>query len=84
MAWSDKIAHEETCEHRMIKCKYCEKPYKPDEEELHLQECWLYWKEKCKEYEKLANNAFFLLFIVIIYFAVQNIVILTSNSWLNL
>ena len=49
MAWTDIIAHEETCEHRMIKCKYCEEPYKPDEEELHLQECGLYWKEKCND-----------------------------------
>ena len=49
MAWTDLAAHGETCEHRMIKCQYCENSYKPDEEELHLQECGLYWKEKCND-----------------------------------
>ena len=52
MAWTDLTAHGETCEHRMIKCQYCENSYKPDEEELHLQQCGLYWKEKCNN-EKL-------------------------------
>ena len=49
MAWCDLSAHEDACELRTIKCQYCENSYKPEEEELHLQECGLYWKNKCND-----------------------------------
>lgn len=39
----------EGCEHRVIQCKYCDDWYKPGGEEFHLQDCGLYWKEKCDD-----------------------------------
>ena len=49
MTLTKLTAHKKTCEHREIKCQYCEYSYKPDDEDLHLQMCGLRWKQKFDE-----------------------------------
>ena len=49
MTLTKLTAHKKTCEHRKIKCQYCEYSYKPDDEEFHLQACGIRWKKKYDE-----------------------------------